>query len=54
VPLIPPCLPDGERPLDMSLSVLRSMSPVHIEYLRNMGVKATITISLMQGGRLWA
>jgi diguanylate cyclase (GGDEF)-like protein/PAS domain S-box-containing protein len=53
VPLVPDRLPDGDRPLDMSLSVLRSMSPVHIEYLRNMGVKATITISLMQGGRLW-
>jgi two-component system, chemotaxis family, sensor kinase Cph1 len=39
--------------LDLSLSVLRSVSPIHIEYLKNMGIGATLTISLMQRGRLW-
>ncbi len=29
------------------------MSPVHVEYLRNMGVKASLSISLVQNGRLW-
>ena len=45
---------DSERePLDLSLSVLRSVSPIHIEYLQNMGVKATLTISLLKQGKLW-
>lgn len=39
--------------LDLSLSILRSVSPIHIEYLKNMGVKATLTISLILDGRLW-
>jgi chemotaxis family two-component system sensor kinase Cph1 len=39
--------------LDLSLSVLRSTSPVHVEYLANMGVKATLTISLIYKGKLW-
>lgn len=41
------------KPLDLSLSVLRSVSPMHIEYLKNMGVRATLTISLILDGRLW-
>lgn len=40
-------------PLDMSLTDLRGISPVHIEYLRNMGVRATFVLSLMVAGRLW-
>jgi len=40
-------------PLDMSQCVLRSVSPIHLEYLRNMGVTATLTISLVIGGKLW-
>lgn len=39
--------------LDLSLSILRSVSPIHIEYLRNMGVGATLTISLLQNQKLW-
>lgn len=39
--------------LDLSLSILRSTSPIHIEYLQNMGVGATLTISLIHRGRLW-
>ncbi len=41
------------RDLDLSLSVLRSVSPIHIEYLKNMGVGATLTISLINEQRLW-
>jgi len=44
-------LPGGV--LDMSDCVLRSVSPIHVEYLGNMGVKATLTISLMVQGNLW-
>jgi len=43
--------PDGE--LDMSLCYLRSMSPLHLQYLMNMGVTATLVISLVREGRLW-
>ncbi|QEH37045.1 Phytochrome-like protein cph1 [Aquisphaera giovannonii] len=39
--------------LDMSGCVLRSVSPMHLEYLRNMGVAATLTISILRDGRLW-
>jgi len=39
--------------LDMSKSYLRSVSPIHIEYLKNMGVGGTLTISLIHDGRLW-
>lgn len=41
------------EPLDLSYSWLRSLSPVHIEYLRNMGVRASLSISLVQNDRLW-
>jgi len=39
--------------LDLSYSILRSVSPVHVEYLKNMGVGATLTISLLQNNKLW-
>lgn len=41
------------KPLDLSQSVLRSVSPIHIEYLRNMGVGASMSVSIVVGGRLW-
>lgn len=40
-------------PLDLSMSTLRAHSAMHVEYLKNMGVRATLTISLLRGGRLW-
>lgn len=43
----------GGPPLDLSHSVLRSVSPVHIEYLANMGVAASMSISIVVQGRLW-
>lgn len=39
--------------LDLSLSVLRSVSPVHLEYMRNMGTHASMSISILIDGRLW-
>ncbi len=39
--------------LDMSLCFLRAMSPIHIRYLQNMGVAATLVASLVVGGELW-
>ena len=53
VPILPSCDVDCDQQLDMSLCFLRSMSPLHIQYLKNMGVGATLVISLMVGGRLW-
>jgi light-regulated signal transduction histidine kinase (bacteriophytochrome) len=41
------------EPLDMSDSVLRSVSPVHMQYLRNMGVGASASISIVKDGVLW-
>lgn len=45
--------PGATAPLDMSYSVLRSVSPIHLEYLRNMGVHASMSISLLHEGKLW-
>ena len=53
VPLVPAINPLTGRPLDLTFSVLRAISPIHIQYLRNMGVRATITVSLLHHGRLW-
>lgn len=39
--------------LDLSGSVLRSVSPLHLEYLQNMGVAASMSVSLMQDQQLW-
>jgi len=53
VPLEPQLSPITGRELDMSLCFLRSMSPIHIQYLKNMGVAATLVVSLVVGGKLW-
>lgn len=45
--------PVTERPLDLSHSALRSVSPIHLTYLRNMGVNASMSISLLVDGALW-
>lgn len=53
VPLVPVRNPDTNRPPDMTYAMLRSVSPIHLEYLRNMGTGATMTISLIREGQLW-
>ena len=40
-------------PVDLSHSVLRSVSPIHIEYLKNINVAASMSVSIVVGGRLW-
>ena len=45
-------LTQGE-PLDMTFCGLRSVSPIHIEYLQNMGVGGTFAVSLIHENRLW-
>lgn len=52
VPLIPN-LKAGDLPVDMSHAHLRSVSPIHCEYLRNMGIAASMSISIVVDGELW-
>jgi len=52
VPVAPALDAKGEV-LDLSLSVLRAVSPIHIEYLKNMGVAASLSISIIADGKLW-
>jgi light-regulated signal transduction histidine kinase (bacteriophytochrome) len=40
-------------PVDMTYCSLRSVSPIHLEYLRNMGVAATLAMSLVIDDQLW-
>ena len=51
--LTPQLNPLTNKPLDMSMSVLRSVSPLHTEYLDNMGVAASMSISLIKNKQLW-
>lgn len=52
VPVVPTLDASGE-PLDLSFAHLRSVSPIHCEYLRNMGVAASMSISVIVDGALW-
>ncbi|MDO9411576.1 MAG: HWE histidine kinase domain-containing protein [Pseudolabrys sp.] len=52
VPLYP-ASDRGMHHIDLSLSMLRSVSPIHIEYLKNMGVGASMSISIVVDGVLW-
>ena len=50
--LVPPLDPPSGLPLDLSFSVLRSVSPIHIQYLKNMGVTASMSMSLIINNQL--
>jgi len=52
IEIIPTLSPEGE-PLDLSLSTTRAVSPIHLEYLKNMGIEASLSISIMRRGKLW-
>ena len=52
VPIEPQIRAEGD-PLDLSMSTLRAVSPIHIEYLINMGVRASLSISIVIDGKLW-
>src|SRR4029079_13077787 len=51
--VVPILRPDTGGPLDLSFAVLRSVSPIHLEYMANMGVRASMSISLIVRDRLW-
>jgi len=42
-----------DKPIDLSKCILRSVSPIHCQYLRNMGVNASMSISIIIAGKLW-
>ena len=44
---------DLETPLDMTYTYLRAMSPIHIKYLGNMGVRSSMSISITAFNELW-
>lgn len=44
---------EDSLPLDLTYSMLRAVHPVHIQYLRNMGVQASLSLSLVVNGKLW-
>ncbi|MCW2307800.1 ATP-binding protein [Rhodobium gokarnense] len=44
---------DAAQPLDLTYAKLRGVAPVHIEYLNNMGVKGSLSISLITNKELW-
>jgi light-regulated signal transduction histidine kinase (bacteriophytochrome) len=51
--LVPADNPRTGKPLDMSQAILRDVSPIHRQYLRNMGIDASMSISIISGGELW-
>lgn len=51
-PVVPASDPNGE-PLDLSLAVTRAVSTIHLEYLGNMGVAASMSVSILRNGKLW-
>lgn len=51
--LTPTVNPRTGKPLDMSYAILRDVSPIHREYLRNMGIDASMSISIIVAGKLW-
>ena len=51
--LVPMHNPRTDKPLDLSHAALRSVSPVHLQYMRNMRTLASMSISIVVQGRLW-
>jgi two-component system, chemotaxis family, sensor kinase Cph1 len=51
--LVPDLNPLTGAPTDLTYSSLRSVSPVHLQYMRNMGTPASMSVSLVVKGRLW-
>lgn len=53
VPLVPTLRPDTQEALDLGFATLRSVSPIHCQYMKNMGVLSSMSISLLKEGQLW-
>lgn len=52
-PITPARNPRTGQALDLSRSKLRAVSPVHLEYLRNMGVRSSFSIAIVSEDKLW-
>ena len=52
-PLVPGANPVTGNRNDLSFAALRSVSPVHLQYMRNMGTLASMSVSLIVKGKLW-
>lgn len=50
---IEPALSFAGAPLDLSMSMLRAHSTMHVQYMKNMGVAASLAIAIVRHGRLW-
>ncbi len=53
IPLTPSIVGSGRNPLDLSMSMVRGVSPIHLQYLKNMGVRASFSMSLIFENKLW-
>lgn len=51
--IVPASRPNVGGPLDLSFAALRSVSPVHLEYMQNMGLCGSMSVSLIVNGQLW-
>ncbi len=51
--IIPERNPDTGKALDLSYATLRSVSPVHIEYMKNMKTMSSMSVSIIKNQRLW-
>lgn len=48
-----PLISNSEEPIDLSATEIRSLSPVHMQYLRNAGAPSSMSFSIIVEGRLW-
>ncbi|MGX5914667.1 diguanylate cyclase [Aliidiomarina sp. Khilg15.8] len=44
---------EAEQPVDMSSGILRAVSPLHMQYLNNLGVAASCSIGIFRNAKLW-
>ena len=51
--VLPLVHPETKQPLDMTHTVARGLSPIHLEYLGNMGVGASLNIAIILNDQLW-
>jgi light-regulated signal transduction histidine kinase (bacteriophytochrome)/CheY-like chemotaxis protein len=51
--LLPSPGESGREPLDLTRSLLRTFSPIHLQYIRNQGLRASFSISLVTDGELY-
>ncbi|MDE1179762.1 ATP-binding protein [Paraburkholderia sp.] len=51
--LVPPLDPSTGRPTDLTHASLRSVSPVHVQYMKNMGTLSSMSMSIVVRGKLW-